>query len=161
MSRIHRSPTENSPAFQLSLAALHLPLSPCLFHLVHCCFHLFLSCLLHFHFSPNRARELETTCCSFSVQHLLEVCRLYPQHFLSVMSLPLLYYITAPLFTFLPSSVLSRAILNIIFLPPSSSSFRYSSYCIPHRARSTAPWLPSLSGQTGALSWWVVAPLCL
>ena len=89
--RIHRSPTENSPPFQLSLATLHLPLSPCLFHLVHCCFHFFMSCLLQFHLSPNRARELEATCCSFSVQQLLEDCRPYPQQFLSVMSLPLLY----------------------------------------------------------------------
>ena len=42
-----------------------------------CRFHFFLSYLIHFHFSPNRARELEATCCSFSVQKLLEVCRPY------------------------------------------------------------------------------------
>ena len=73
-------PLMPSPTY---LAALHLPLSPCLFHLVHCCFHFFLSYLLHFHHSPNRARELEATSCSFSVQQLLEVCRPYPQHFLT------------------------------------------------------------------------------
>ena len=73
-------PLQPSPT---SLAALHLPLSPCLFHLVHCCFHFFLSYLLHFHLSPNRARELEATCCSFSIQQLLEVCRPHHQHFLT------------------------------------------------------------------------------
>ena len=55
----------------------------------------------------------------------------------SVMSLPLLSLITAPLFKSLPPSVPSRAILNIIFLPPSSSSFRYSSSSILLRALST------------------------
>ena len=42
---------------------------------------------------------------------------------LSVINLLLLSLITAPIYTSLPSSVLSRAILNIIFLPPSSSSW--------------------------------------
>ena len=42
-------PLQPSPS---SLAVLHLPLSPCLFHIVHCCFYFFLSYLLHFHFSP-------------------------------------------------------------------------------------------------------------
>ena len=98
-----------------------------------------MSCLLHFHLSPNRARELEATCCSFSVQQLLEVCRPYPQHFLlSVMSIPLLSLINASLFASLPSSVLYRAILNIIFLPPASSSFLYSSSSILLRGLSTA-----------------------
>ena len=106
---------------------------------MHCRFHLFLSYLLHFHLSPKRDGDLESTRCSFSVQQLLEVYRPYPQQFLlSVISLPLLSLITAPLFTSLPSSVLYRAILNIICLPPSSSSFRYSSSSILLRALSTA-----------------------
>ena len=132
-------PIQPSPT---SVSALHLPLSHCLFHIVHCCFHFFLSYLIHFQLSHYRHRELEATCCSFSVQQLLEVCRPYPQHFLvnklSVMSLPLLSLITAPLFTFLLSSVLSRANMNIIFLPPSSSSFRYSYSSKFIRARSSA-----------------------
>ena len=74
------SPLMPSPTY---LAALHLPLSPCLSHIVHCCFNFFLSYLLHFHLSPIRARELEATSCSFSVQQLIEVCRPYPQHFIT------------------------------------------------------------------------------
>ena len=50
----------------------------------------------------------------------------------------MLCLIIGPLFTSLPSSVLSRAILNIIFLPPSSPIFRYSSSSIIIRALSTA-----------------------
>ena len=67
-------------------------------------------------------------------QQLFEVCVhiLNTSSLLSVMSLPLLSLITAPLFT-----VLSRAILNIIFLPPSSSNFRYSYSSILLRALST------------------------
>ena len=63
---VHMTPP--SPASLSSPAALRLPLSPCLFYLVHCCFHCFLSYLLHFHLSPNGARELEATCCSCSGQ---------------------------------------------------------------------------------------------
>ena len=72
---------------------------------MHCCFHFFLSYLFHFHLSPNRARELEATCCSISVQQLLEVCRhILNTSLLSVMSLPSLSLITALLCKSLPSS---------------------------------------------------------
>ena len=80
-------PLQPSPS---PLAALRLPLSPCLFS--SCAFillfSLFLSYLLHFHLSLNRARELEATCCSCSIQLLLVVSHPYPQHLISVMSLP-------------------------------------------------------------------------
>ena len=79
-------PFQPSPTY---LDSLHQPLSPCLFHLVHSCFHFFLSYLLHFHISPNRDRELEATCCSFSLLwQLIEVCRPYHQHFLNVCDEP-------------------------------------------------------------------------
>ena len=55
---------------------------------MHCCLHFFLSYLLHFHLSPNRARELEATCWAISVQQLLEVCRQYPQHVLTLCDEP-------------------------------------------------------------------------
>ena len=135
---------------------------PCLFHLVHCCFHFFLSYLLHFHLFPDRARELKATCCSFSFQQLLEVCRPYPQHFLSVMSIPLLSVITAHLFTSLLPSVLSRSILNIIFCDHLRQAFGtvipvYSSVLCPPPS-----WLSSSSGYTvPSAGGWLIDPLCL
>ena len=60
-------PLQPSP---LSLAALHLPLSPCLCILCIAIFPLLpvLSPPLPPRLSPNRARELEATFCSFSAQ---------------------------------------------------------------------------------------------
>ena len=67
-------PSSTSSRTSRALVALHF------YHLVHCCFHFFLSYLRHFHLSPNRARELEATCCSYCVQQLLQVSRQYRQH---------------------------------------------------------------------------------
>ena len=123
---------------------------------MHCCFHFFLSYLLHFHISPNRARELEANCCSFSVQQFLEVCR--PSSTLPYFLL--LYLITAPFFAFLPSSVLyipchlEYHLFATIFVKLS----RYSSVLCPP---PSCTWLPSSSGNTGALNRWVFALLCL
>ena len=98
-----------------------------------------MSYLLHFHFSPNRARELESNCFSFSIQQLLEVYRPYSQHFLTFCDESPVVILDYDTSLHVPSSsILSRVILNIIFLPTSSSSFRYSSSSILTRALSTA-----------------------
>ena len=81
---------------------------------------------------------------------------------LSVTKLPLLSLITAPLFTSLPSSVISRAIWNSNFCHHLRHAFGtilhpYSSVLYPPPSWA----MPSSSGLTDALSRWVVAPLCL
>ena len=80
---VHFTPT--SPAISnISSCTSSAPVALFFFHSVHCCIHFFLSNLLHFHLSPNRAWELVANCCSVSVQQLIiDVWRSYPQHFLS------------------------------------------------------------------------------
>ena len=128
---LHSSPT--------SLAELHLPLSPWLFHLVHCCFHFFLSYLLHPHLSPNRARGLESTCCSFYVQQLFEVCCPYPQQFLTLCDEPLVVIIdhrTALHFPSILSSIpwhLEYHLFATIFVKLSVQFFVRTPPCYVHR----------------------------
>ena len=63
---VHLTPT--SPAISITASCTSSAPVAFPFSSWHCCFHFFLSYLLHAPLSPNRARELGATCCSFSVQ---------------------------------------------------------------------------------------------
>ena len=54
------SPAVSNVSSHTSSAPVALP-----FHLVPCCFHFFMSYLLHLHLSPNRAREIEVIAAPF------------------------------------------------------------------------------------------------
>ena len=128
---------------------------------MHCCFHFFLSNLLHFHLSPNRARELEATFCSFSVQQLLEVCRPYPQYFLSLCDEPPVVIFDHRISLHVPSILssipchLEYHLFATIFVKLSVQFFLHTPPCSVRRPPGCFLLLVI---HVCALSWWVVTP---
>ena len=91
------------------------------------------------HLSPNRARGLESTCCSFYVQQLFEVCCPYPQQFLTFCDEPPVVIIdhrTALHFPSILSSIpchLEYHLFATIFVKLSVQFFVRTPPCYVHR----------------------------